>query len=435
MNHLLIIYAFLLPVSKYAGSFVFFLLLVLFIVRRDYRTYLAPAVSNPVVQAFILFFLIHLAWLAGTDNFHQAKQAINLVKYALFPILFFSFIDKRFSHYIIGGFIAGILFSELVSYAIQFNILPWTLTLFSIPIFEAYAINDPSPFLHHSHYATSIAFVAVVLIYKLIKMNLTLSEKAISIFFIVSISINLTLVGGRIGYLLYVFLILFLTLYTYKTKAFKPLLIILLGIGTFFLLAYTFSPIFSKKIDQSKQTLKGFTNGKMDFTSSFGARIGFNYYAAKIIADNPLFGVGTGDYMDVVQKSIPESQNNHYIKNIYVHPHNIYIMLLLQFGVFGLIFFFYILYQIFRQKNDDDYLNFIKYAIMMAFAIALMTETFWARYYLPLFVLIISVSLSQYTLPAAFIFKPNKKQYVVYFFIIILAAVNAKIHFIIAALK
>lgn len=435
MNHLLVIYAFLLPISKYAGSFIFALILLLFALRRNFKEYLTPALTNKVVQAFILFYLIHIIWLFGTENFDQARVASNLAKYSLFPILFFSFIDRRFTHYIIGAFITGMLFSELVSYAIQLQLIPWRLVLSSIPIYEAYQSDDPSPFLHHSHYAASIAFVSALLIYKLLKTQLSSLEKIVSLFFIITISVNLSLIGGRVGYVLYLLLILFLVIYIYRKKFFKPFLIILLSVGIFFTLAYNFSPMFAKKIEQTKGMTQGFSQGKMDFSSSFGSRIGFTYYASEVIRNNPIFGVGTGDYMDVVQDIIPDTENNSWIKYHYVHPHNIYTMLLLQFGIFGLIVFFNIFYQIYRQKVDDDYLNFVKFAVVITFALALMTETFWARYYLPFFVLIISTALASNTLSSQFRLIYTPKTYVTYAILLVLTALNAKIHFIIAAIK
>lgn len=435
MNHLAIIYAFLLPISHYAGSFIFSLILILFIIRRNLKEYLLPAFKNKVVQAFIIFYLINILWLFGTENFDQAKQVLKFSQYALFPILFLAFIDKRFSPYIIGGFITGILFSEFISYSIQFNLIPWKLAFFSIPIYQAYDINDPSPFLHHSFYASSLAFISALLIYKYLTKNPTLLEKAISLLFIISISINLATVGGRVGYILYIVLILFSIYYIYGKKNLSSLIVAFIGIASFFITAYTYSPIFKNKIKETQHITKEFLNGKMNFHDSLGSRIGFSYYATQVINTNFLLGVGTGDYMDEVKKIIPNTQNNTYIKNTLEHPHNIYIMLLLQFGIIGLLAFLNIFYQLYRYKNSDDYLKFVKYSIMLTIAVALITETFTAPYYFPLFVLIVSSTLSTENLPKEFTCNFSKKTYIYYIVLVCLAAINAKLHFIIALLK
>ena len=434
MNHLSIIYAFLLPISHYADSFIFFLILIIFLFRRNFEEYLLPLFTNKVIQAFLIFYLLHIIWLLGTENFDQAKQVLKFSQYALFPIVFFSFMDKRFSPYLLGAFIIGIFFSELFSYSIQLHIIEWKLTLASIPIYQASGIDDPSPFLHHSFYATSLAFVSSLLIYKL-KTGLTFFEKIISLFFLISITVNLFTVGGRIGYVLYIILILFTIIYMYKGKVLKPLIIATIAIASVFLLAYTFSPIATKRIEETKHITQQFLNGNMNYLDSLGSRVGFSYYSLKVIKENLLFGVGTGDYMDEVRKIIPEAPNNHFIKNIMEHPHNIYIMVLLQFGIIGLIVYFNIFYQIYHQITTDCYLKFVKYSIMLTILIALITETFTAPYYFPLFVLIVSSALATTNLPKEF--KPifSKQIYLSYFILICLAAINAKLHFIIPILK
>jgi len=435
MNHLLIIYAFLFPISLYASSFIFSLILILFVVRRNFKEYLLPIIKKDVIQAFILFFLIHILWLYGTENFILAKHSINVVKYLLFPIIFFSFIDKNFSKYIVTGFIAGMLFSELFSYALQFHILPSEYSIAKIPIYTVYAIGDPSPFLHHSHYAASLAFVAVLLIYKYIRMTLTTFEKLISLFFIISISINLSLVGGRIGYILYIVLILFLVTFIYRKKLLIPLLIFTIMMSGFFALAYNFSPLFQSKVVQTKNTLNGFLHGKMDFTTSLGARVGFWYYSTTVIKENLILGVGTGDYMDAVQKIIPESKNNYFIKHKLEHPHNIYIQLLLQFGVIGLFIFFYLIYKIIRQETKSEYMQFIKYSIILTILIALLTETFIFRYYLPVFILLISTTLASnsYIEDNTIVFSKTTVQ--IYALLLLLSIINAKLPYIIIFFK
>jgi len=431
MNHLLVIYAFLFPISLYSSSFIFSLILILFLIRRNFKEYLLPIIKKDVVQAFMLFFLIHILWLYGTENFIQAKHSINVVKYSLFPLIFLSFIDKKFAKYIIIGFITGMLFSEIFSYALQFHILPWEYSIANIPIYSAAAVGDPSPFLNHSHYASSLAFVSIILIYKLIKNTTTNFEKFISLSFIISISTNLSLIGGRIGYILYIILILFLIAFIYRKKFLTPLLIFTILVGGFFTLAYNFSPLFQQRISQTQTTIAGFSQGKTDFTTSLGQRVGFWYYSTDVIKSNPIFGVGTGDYLDAVRKIIPDNENNYIIKHELEHPHNIYIQLLLQFGVIGLFAFLYLIYKIIIQKTESEYMQFVKYAIIITLLISLLTETFIYRYYLPVFIIIVSATLSSSSYIKSNEILFSKKTVKIYILLLLLAILNAKLHYII----
>lgn len=377
---------------------------------------------------------MHILWLYGTDNFIQAKHSINVVKYSLFPLLFLSFLDKKFAKYVITGFIAGILLSEFFSYALQFGLLPWELNLYTIPIYKVDIIGDPSPFLNHSYYATSLAFVFILLLYSLLTTKATLLQKLFSLFFMLSISINLSLVGGRIGYVLYITLILFLIFYLYKKQFVKPFLIVLILFGSFFTLAYNTSPLFQDRINQTTQTLKSFQKGDIDFTTSIGQRVGFWYYSLPVILNNPVLGVGTGDYMDAVKKTIPNNQNNMYVQEL-EHPHNMYIQLLLQFGIVGIIVFFYLIYKLIRYPSNDEYMKFVKYSITITILIAILTETFIYRYYLPIFIIMISATIASKEFFKSDQITYSKKTYLIYALLLLAATVNAKLHFIISALK
>ena len=432
MNHLIVIYALLLPISKYANSFIFFLILTLFIIRGNFKEHLTPVVKNKIIQAFVLFFIVHILWLYGTENFSQAKLAISFAKYSLFPIIFFSFLDRRFSYFVISAFTIGILYSELISYFIQLDILPLSLELYKIPIYAC--PGDSSPFLDHSQYSTSLAFVASLLFFTFLTRASENYRKLLELFFIFSISINLFLNGGRIGYLLYLVLLTYVIIFIYGKTLLKPALITLIGIFSFFYLAYLYSPLFQSRTIQTMDEISALQNNR-DFSTAIGARIGFTYYAKDVIMHHPFFGVGTGDYMDEVKKIIPDIPSNHFMKYTMGHPHNIYTMLLLQFGIIGLMVYFNIFYQIYRSKSHEEYLNFVKYSILLTFFIALITETFLDRFYLPLFVLIISAVFAGRKLPENIKLTLSKKTIFMYFILLLLATLNAKLQFIIQILR
>ena len=136
-NHLLVVLAFLSPLYFRATSSVVFILLILLIVRRNYLYYFKEALSNKIVQAILLFILINILWLYGSDNLLDAKTELINLKYYLYSILFLLFVDKKFVYAIISGFILGMLFSESISYLIHFNLLPYKLELYNTIIYES----------------------------------------------------------------------------------------------------------------------------------------------------------------------------------------------------------------------------------------------------------------------------------------------------------
>jgi O-antigen ligase len=75
--------------------------------------------------------------------------------------------------------------------------------------------------------------------------------------------------------------------------------------------------------------------------SSFSSRIMIWRSAGKIIADNPLWGIGAGNFQDkylAYQKFSPP-----YLEWAVPHPHSLYLAFLLQSGLFGLAGFLFLL--------------------------------------------------------------------------------------------
>ena len=168
MNNLLVVYAFLIPVSGRGKTTIFVFILLLFLIRGNFKYYLSKAYNNRVVQAFLLFYLVHVIWLFGTENFTYAKLIFDDMKYLLFPLLFLSFFDERYTFRVISAFIIGMFYSEILSYFIYFDVLPYKLELFNLEIYKAYDSNNPTPFLNHVRYTVFLSFVVALLLKKAI---------------------------------------------------------------------------------------------------------------------------------------------------------------------------------------------------------------------------------------------------------------------------
>ena len=155
-------------------------------------------------------------------------------------------------------------------------------------------------------------------------------------------------------------------------------------------LAYTFSPKLHEKVDQTAASLEKLTQPNTDFNSSIGQRAGFWYYAADVIKEHPLFGVGTGDSMQAVFEKVPPEHES--VKRI-AHEHNQYISILLQFGLVGFIVFLNIYWQIFRFPQPERDLRIVMLAVTVAISVGVMTTIFNLRVLLPLWVLMLAVTM------------------------------------------
>lgn len=388
-NHLLVVYAFVSPMYNRAISAVIFLLLALFLIRGDYKKYLIEALSNKIVQALILFVLVNYIWLIGSDDAKMAKIILSNMKYYLYPILILSFVDKRFVFRIIYAFIIGMLLSEFISYLIHFDILPYKLILFNKLIYEAQGINNPAPFLDHYFYNTLLSIVVSILLYNLLVNKNNIYIKLVSMFFIATASINLILVGGRIGYIIYAVLILSTLFSIYRKKFFYivlPMAIVL--ISSFFYFSYQNGGLFKDRIDQAISDKQKLMQEKPNYHTSIGARIGMWKYSIEVIKDNFIFGVGTGDFKTEMLKKTPKE---HKFLSTWQQPHNEYIKHFVQFGLVGFLVFLNIFYQIFRTKNNNKDVQIYLYIFGIALMIMISTNQL-LKPILLVFMLLLSVA-------------------------------------------
>ncbi len=393
LNHLLVVYAFLIPIHNKSKGSLFFVMLILFLYRMNFMKYLKDALSNKIVQAFIAFYLIWLFGFIYSDNLIYAKDSISKAKFLLFPLLFLSFLDKRFTFRVVSAFVLGMLFSELVSYGIRFELLPHALYIQSYEIYKT-VLSDPSPFFKHTDHNVGLAIVVALLLYQLLNKKISTNLKIISIFFMTTATINMSFIGSRTGYILYIFLILLVLCITYKKNLKKAILIGLIIIVPIAYLAYNYSSMINHRVNLTLVSLGKVLNDD-NYNSSVGLRLGFTKYSLKVIKDNPILGVGTGDYMDEVRAIIPEKHK--YIANptLIAQPHNVYIKTLLQFGIVGLLSLLFIFYRLFTYKDCDEYNKGVIIILTSAVMLFMLPGKFYGYFILPMFVTLISAMITQ----------------------------------------
>jgi len=390
LNHLVVVYAFLIPISGRGKSAIFFMILLLFLVRANFIENIRLSLSNKVVQAMLLFFIIHLVWLFGTENTQFAKEIIKDMKYLLFPLILISFLDKRFFVRILTSFIFGMLFSECISYLIHFQVIPYRLIIFGKEVYEAAGIDDPSPFLNHARYAVFLSLTIGFLLYSLLFIKNSLLVNIFTSFFLLTASINLSLIGGRIGYIAFIVIVSFLIIKKFKYNIFKSIFSLFIVLSLALSIFYNTSDLFNKRVNLSIDSIYKITENN-DYNSSIGQRLGLWIHSLEVAKDNILFGVGTGDQLDEVKALFTEKDS---ILIHLSHLHNEYIKTFLQFGLFGFLLYANIYYQILKYPTEDKYRKDIIILTSLAILVATLTSILGSKIYLPLFVTLIAAGIS-----------------------------------------
>jgi len=355
-NHLLIIAAFFLPISRGPIHDIFQILLILFIFLKPNKLDSIKSIfKNKVIMAFFIYVLMAYIWVFVSDDFVFSYSKAKDLKYFLFSALIFVFLEHKYINRLIGAFLLGIFVSELFSYALSFGFLHGPF-LFS---YELASLKDPSPFQHHIHYGFMLAIASNLLLILIIRAS-TFTERVIELSFFIIISINLVLNVSRTGYILYVIGTLIVIFLYYKKSFIKVLLISIVGLFLASLLAYKFSNMFHDRVDL---TIKSINN--IVFENNYSSSIGYRFVqygrAIDSYKQRPITAHGTGMHLLVVGEERGNDLTHRKEKFLYSCLDSQYFDLLVQFGVVGLIVFFNIFYQIIRYRQSDIYLKNIQY--------------------------------------------------------------------------
>ena len=392
LNNLLIIYAFLIPINNDARKSVFFVIFVLFIVRANYSEYLKDVIKNKIMQAILIFYGITLLGFIYSDNIAYAYDTLHKAKYLLFPLLFLSFLDIRYTNRVLSAFLLGVFVSEIVSYLIILKMIPSQLFLYGHKVYKVFAANDPAPFIHHLDHNILLAMTIAILLYQVFNKHTTLIVKIFTILFFITASVNMSFIGSRTGYVLYIFLLYIVLLLSYKKHIVKILFISSLASIVTISLALHYSPMVKSKLQQTITSIEKMSS-KNDYNSSLGLRVGFAKYSFKVISDNFFIGVGTGDHMDSVRALIPNEYA--YLKDpvLMKEVHNVYLQTLLQFGVIGLFSFLLIFYRMWICEGCSSYNRGIIIILVLATLLYMIPGKFFGHFVLPMFGLVLSTMI------------------------------------------
>ena len=422
LNQLMVLFAFTFPIKHYANSTIFFLILIVFFLRRNFTENIKKIFQSKIVIVFLAFVIMHYIWFIGTQNMDQALILANKVKYGLYILIFVTFVQKEYYSKIIFAFLLSIFVSEIFSYLIFFNIIPETLYFYNEVVWFTHHSGNPSPFVNHMWYSIFLAFAVGIILYNILTIEKLNFKKVLYIIFFLTISINMFLQSSRSGYIIYFFIIIFTLFYVYRLKFLKYLLPLLLVFSISIFYLYNNFNTFKTRIDMTTNSIGSIINNK-DYTSSLGNRIGIYLYSIDVIKNNFWFGVGTGDGMDEIHK-ILTPKDKHLV--ILTTPHNEFLNAQLKFGVLGSIVLIYLFYLIFTFKQENDYLNFILKSSSFIIFLTMLPGDFFQNWMIIFW--IIPLSLATLNVPKDFDTVNNhytKQEIKFYIFVFIFSYISA----------
>jgi O-antigen ligase len=347
-HFLLISLAFLLPLTVFGGNLVIVAICILWLISGDYKSKFIQIINNKLMIASILFFCIHVVGLIWTEDMSWGLHIVHKMWYfiLLFPILY-TIVKKDNIGYYISSFLLAISFTEVCSYLIWFEVLE--------PFKNATVVN-PTPFMSHISYNPILAF-AIYLVLHEIFLNKKITNLVFSLysFFAISMTINMFITGGRAGQVTFFVMLSILIFQILDKQRIKSLITIFIVIPVIFFSAYQISDLFQNRVDAAVKNTIIYYDSNQSLAVRFtpiGLRITYARNSWHIIKENPLIGVGTGDFpieYKRIDKIYPTSQP------LTTNPHNMYVLIATQLGFVGLVsmlsIFYYQMKLSFRSQN------------------------------------------------------------------------------------
>jgi O-antigen ligase len=322
-QYLLIVLAFLMPLTVAGANIIIALICFLWIFSGDYKEKYTLVISSKLMIASVVFYLIHVIGMIWTEDIRWGIHILHKMWYfiLLFPILF-TIVKQAYIGRYIWAFLLAISITEVCSYLVWFEI---------IAPFKNASVANPTPFMSHISYNPILAFAIYLVLHQLF-FNKKITNLVFSLyaFFAISMTINMFITGGRAGQVVFFVMIAILIFQVLDKQRIKSLLAIFIVIPGIFLTAYQTSNLFQNRVDLAVEEASNYST---EAYSSVGLRINFALNSWHVVKESPLIGVGTGDfpseYLKINQIKSPSRPNT-------TNPHNMYTLILMQLGLVGL---------------------------------------------------------------------------------------------------
>jgi len=331
-------------------------LAVCWLVAAEFKNVPSILKNQPVALWSLLLFGCFLLGLSyGDSSINEGLRMVGKYRELFYiPLLIGLLKTPRYHNMAWRAFIAASIITLLISYLQYAGVFALnehgdacvksriTHSIY-ISFFTYYCLHKAFQDKTHAKYYLALAVVAIY-----------------NLFFIVE---------GRTGQ---AGLLLLILLFASQRLSKKGILLTGLAIVAFMILFITFSEKADRLHDVVKNTEAYLQpNEHPDVKAnetSMGLRYTYWKYAAKLIAEKPLLGHGTGSFAEQYKRiSVTEKHKT-------ANPHNELLMIGVQLGVFGMLIYLGFLAQLFKQSTNLDMEN--KYLAQGLLLILIITSAF-----------------------------------------------------------
>tara|TARA_B100000795_G_scaffold270020_1_gene261949 strand:- start:22154 stop:23293 length:1140 start_codon:yes stop_codon:yes gene_type:complete len=358
------------PLTVFGANLIVVLICFLWIFSGNYKSKFHEIIDSKLMLASIIFFALHLVGMIWTEDLKWGLHIIHKMWYFLlfFPILY-TLTKRKYIRFYISSFLLAISLSEVLSYLVWFEL---------IEPFKQATVYNPTIFMSHIQYNPILAFAIYLVLHEILfNKKLLKLEVALYNFFAASMTINMFITGGRAGQVMFFAMLAIIIFQYFRNEWLKAIAIILIATSTIFFTAYQSSTIFHNRVHETISSIENYESNK---GTSLGIRIAMTLNSWEVIIKNPILGVGTGDfpleYKKVNQKNTPELPNA-------TNPHNMYVLILMQLGIIGLVSFGSIFYFQIKQSflSKDKFIRDVGITLPLLYLIIMWSDTYLLGHY------------------------------------------------------
>jgi O-antigen ligase len=364
-NILAILIAFTFPFARLSPLFIV-LMFLNWLIEGDFKNKFSKITSNKFALLFIAFYSLHLIGLLFTQNLNAGIFDIQ-VKLSLlfFPLMIVSRpFDKEKTKKIFYSLIFGIIISSFILLFIA------SYTYFTKSLIRFF-YQEFSLLLHPSYISMYINVCIAWLLLNIYngKYKENRFSKTIVLVLITFLSFINILMSSKMGLLTMV--IIFVSFLIYYVVKKRKYLSGLFGITTIVILSFSALKFFPEMAGRVNRSIDAITHPTTNETESESTVVRFLIWHAanNVIAENFLFGVGTGDAKDVLLVQYKKLGMNGALEHK-LNAHNEFLQVFISLGLFGFIFLILSLilplfYAI--KMNNGMYLLFLVIVILNFF--------------------------------------------------------------------
>ena len=358
---LLVLLAFVLPVSTSITSVTAVLFMAGWLLEGDFKRKFEEIRSNPMSRVVLVYIAVLLVGLLWNDQLAASASGIQKQWKMLLMPVFLTAVRPEERWRILWAFIAGMSLMMLSTYLAWLGFIEHT----GVPPGQ---LTKKS---YHVVYNPMLALSIYLLLYQLIWGRLQSWLRLVLTGLAALMIINMFMTEGRTGQLAFFILVGVLLFQYLQTSPWKAALALVLVPPLIFFASYHLSPTFKHRVDLAKKEVEIY---KQNPKTSVGQRLFFWEHSWRIFQEAPLTGVGTGGFEAAyaernkrLSPHMPATDN----------PHNQYILSSVQLGLVGLasLLALFVTQLWLAWKSKDDW-GKVRLAFPVFFMVVNLTESY-----------------------------------------------------------